>query len=93
VVGRGPRRYAGPRRGARLLLARADPRLRLGVLRLHRGAGAQDGEEPRARRRHTDDLAALLAHGATVLRPKGDQGLGWSVLADPDGNEFCAFTD
>jgi hypothetical protein len=42
---------------------------------------------------HTDDLAALLAHGATVLRPKGDQGLGWSVLADPDGNEFCAFTD
>jgi catechol 2,3-dioxygenase-like lactoylglutathione lyase family enzyme len=40
----------------------------------------------------TDDLDALVAHGATVLRPKGDAGLGWTVLADPDGNEFCAFT-
>lgn len=41
----------------------------------------------------TDDLAALVSHGATVLREKGDGGLGWTVLADPDGNEFCAFTD
>ena len=41
----------------------------------------------------TDDLDALVAHGATVLRPKGDAGLGWTVLADPQGNEFCAFTD
>jgi hypothetical protein len=42
---------------------------------------------------HTDDLAGLVAHGATVLRAKGDDGLGWTVLKDPDGNEFCAFTD
>jgi hypothetical protein len=29
--------------------------------------------------------------GATVLRePGGD--IGWHVLADPEGNEFCAFT-
>ena len=41
----------------------------------------------------TDDLDALVAHGATILRAKGDRGLGWTVLADPDGNEFCAFTD
>jgi hypothetical protein len=41
----------------------------------------------------TDDLDALVAHGATVLRPKGDGGLRWTVLTDPDGNEFCAFTD
>jgi hypothetical protein len=41
----------------------------------------------------TDDLDALVAYGATVLRAKGDGGLGWTVLADPDGNEFCAFTD
>ncbi len=40
----------------------------------------------------TDDLDALVAHGATVLRPKGDDGLRWTVLADPQGNEFCAFT-
>ena len=40
----------------------------------------------------TDDLDALVAHGATVLRAKGDDGLGWTILADPEGNEFCAFT-
>jgi glyoxalase superfamily protein len=40
----------------------------------------------------TDDLDALVAHGARVLRRKGDDGLRWTVLADPEGNEFCAFT-
>jgi hypothetical protein len=40
----------------------------------------------------TDDLDALVAHGATVLRAKGDDGLRWTVLVDPAGNEFCAFT-
>ncbi len=40
----------------------------------------------------TDDLEALLDHGATVLRIKGDGGIEWTVLADPEGNEFCAFT-
>jgi hypothetical protein len=36
-------------------------------------------------------LDPLLAAGATVLRPEGDGGIGWTVLADPDGGEFCAF--
>lgn len=40
----------------------------------------------------TDDVDALLAAGARLLRPKGDDGIGWHVLADPEGNEFCAFT-
>jgi catechol 2,3-dioxygenase-like lactoylglutathione lyase family enzyme len=40
----------------------------------------------------TDDLDGLIAHGATVLRAKGDGGVGWTVMADPEGNEFCAFT-
>jgi hypothetical protein len=40
----------------------------------------------------TGDLDALLAHGATLLRPRGGD-IGWHVLADPEGNEFCAFTD
>ena len=36
-------------------------------------------------------VAPLAAAGATVLRePGGD--VGWHVLADPEGNEFCAFT-
>jgi hypothetical protein len=37
------------------------------------------------------DVASLVSAGATVLRePGGD--IGWHVLADPEGNEFCAFT-
>ena len=31
----------------------------------------------------------LVAAGAVVLRPQGDDP--WTVLADPEGNEFCAF--
>ncbi len=38
----------------------------------------------------TADVAALVAHGARVLRePDGE--VDWHVLADPEGNEFCAF--
>lgn len=36
------------------------------------------------------DVGALLAHGATVIaRPA--PSTPWHVLADPQGNEFCAF--
>jgi catechol 2,3-dioxygenase-like lactoylglutathione lyase family enzyme len=38
----------------------------------------------------TNDLDALVVAGATVLRAQDDE-IGWTVLADPDGNEFCAF--
>ena len=37
-------------------------------------------------------VGPLVEAGATVLRePGGD--VSWHVLADPEGNEFCAFTD
>jgi Glyoxalase-like domain len=36
------------------------------------------------------DPAELVAAGATVVRERDDE-TGWTVLADPDGNEFCAF--
>ena len=37
-------------------------------------------------------VAPLVETGATVLRePGGD--IRWHVLADPEGNEFCAFTE
>lgn len=32
----------------------------------------------------------LVAAGATVLRRPDDE-IDWTVLADPEGNEFCAF--
>jgi hypothetical protein len=38
----------------------------------------------------TADPQLLLDAGATLLRPRGDD-IEWSVLADPAGNEFCAF--
>lgn len=36
------------------------------------------------------DPAELVAAGATVLRAQDDE-IAWTVLADPEGNEFCAF--
>jgi predicted enzyme related to lactoylglutathione lyase len=42
---------------------------------------------------HTDDRAAqvrrLVGLGATVLDEHELPGFAWTVLADPDGNEFC----
>jgi hypothetical protein len=38
-----------------------------------------------------DSIEALVERGATVVRPRDDE-IGWTVMADPDGNEFCAFT-
>jgi hypothetical protein len=32
----------------------------------------------------------LVAAGATVLRSHGD-GISWWIMADLEGNEFCAF--
>jgi hypothetical protein len=37
-----------------------------------------------------DDVPALVAAGARVLRTP-DEEVSWHVLADPEGNEFCAF--
>ena len=40
----------------------------------------------------TPDVQLLVDAGATLLRAPDDT-ISWSVLADPDGNEFCAFVD
>ena len=46
-------------------------------------------------RLHLDVYAAslddLVDVGATVLAPAEDTGYSWSVMADPEGGEFCAF--
>lgn len=36
------------------------------------------------------DASELLGTGATLLRGR-DHDVGWDVLADPEGNEFCVF--
>jgi catechol 2,3-dioxygenase-like lactoylglutathione lyase family enzyme len=38
----------------------------------------------------TPDVQALVDAGARLLRAQDDE-ISWSVLADPDGNELCAF--
>ena len=38
------------------------------------------------------DVRLLVERGATVLR-EPDDDISWTVLADPEGNEFCAFVD
>ena len=37
------------------------------------------------------DLAGLEALGATIAEPQRD-ARPWTIMADPEGNEFCAFT-
>ena len=36
------------------------------------------------------DVADMEAAGATLLRVR-DQEISWTVMADPEGNEFCVF--
>jgi predicted enzyme related to lactoylglutathione lyase len=36
------------------------------------------------------DVEDMVAAGATVLRAQDDE-IGWTVMADPEGNEFCVF--
>ncbi|MGZ4495447.1 MAG: VOC family protein [Nocardioides sp.] len=53
--------------------------------------------EPRSvkQRVHLDIYAASVADlealGATVLLPAEESGFTWTVMADPEGGEFCAF--
>jgi Glyoxalase-like domain len=34
----------------------------------------------------------LIALGATLVRPE-DEDIDWTILADPEGNEFCVFVE
>ncbi len=40
---------------------------------------------------HCSAVADLEALGATVTAAAEDTGLGWTRMADPEGNDFCAF--
>lgn len=35
------------------------------------------------------EVSRLEGLGATVLRQVAEQGTAWTVMADPEGNEFC----
>ncbi|MGH8980681.1 MAG: VOC family protein [Acidimicrobiales bacterium] len=42
--------------------------------------------------RREEEIARLVALGAAFLADHRDEGTGWVVLADPEGNEFCLET-
>ena len=39
----------------------------------------------------TASIGDLVALGATVVAPAEETGFGWTLMADPEGGEFCAF--
>ncbi|MET7673534.1 VOC family protein [Streptomyces seoulensis] len=67
--------------GRRVLFQRV-PEAKSGKNRLHLDLHA--GPERRA-----EEVARLIALGATVLREVSGPAGAWTVLADPEGNEFC----
>ncbi|MGW2208527.1 VOC family protein [Streptomyces sp. NPDC001781] len=67
--------------GRRVLFQRV-PEARSGKNRLHLDLHA--GPEGRV-----EEVARLTALGATVLREVSGPAGAWTVLADPEGNEFC----
>ena len=70
-------RYAGP---TMVFLKSDDAKLQ--KLRLHLDLRPTDRE-------HADELARLYAAGAVDADIGQGGDIGWAVLADPDGNEFC----
>ena len=56
------------------------------------GPRAEDGQEPDPLGRGHRRRGPWSLRAPTVLRERDDE-IGWTVLADPEGNEFCAFTD
>lgn len=41
---------------------------------------------------HENDITTLTELGATILR-RPDEDVSWTVMADPEGNEFCVFVE
>ncbi|MBV2355059.1 hypothetical protein KUM39_11885 [Streptomyces sp. J2-1] len=67
--------------GRRLLFQRV-PEPKAGKNRLHLDVHAPAGQR-------TAEVARLTALGARVLREVREPAGEWTVLADPEGNEFC----
>ncbi len=68
-----------PAGGGPHLYVNGVPEPKVGKVRVHLDVTLRPGQE----------ITDLLALGATVVTEPGDKR--WWVLADPGGNEFCAF--
>ena len=75
---------APPPAGGPVLAFQRVPEARVGKNWMHLDLGAPEGE------RRTE-VARLVDLGATVLGDRGGdaEGMVWTTLADPEGNEFC----
>ena len=67
-------------RGVRQLLFFAVPESKVAKNRMHLDLATKDSEVERAR---------LVSLGATVMERHTGDGLSWTVMLDPEGNEFC----
>jgi hypothetical protein len=67
--------------GRRLLFQRV-PEKKTGKNRLHLDLHTERG-------RRDDEVARLQSLGATALRRVKEPGGEWTVMADPEGNEYC----
>jgi predicted enzyme related to lactoylglutathione lyase len=65
--------------GARMLFLKV-PEGKTGKNRMHVDFGAPDREA---------EVARLVALGATRGETHDEHGINWTVMQDPEGNEFC----
>ena len=92
LVGRGPRRHGlnTPRSDGSSWFEDAPARA-VRLLRLRSGARTQDGQEPHPLGRRCRRRATAARPRARPRSARRTTSLSGYVLADPEGNEFCAF--
>jgi hypothetical protein len=68
------------KRGVRRLLFYAVPETKVAKNRMHVDLATA---EP------ATEVTRLIALGATVVEARSGEGTHWTVMLDPEGNEFC----
>lgn len=68
------------KRGVRRILFYAVPEAKTAKNRMHVDLAAQEPEL---------EVARLAALGATEVEARNGNGATWTVMLDPEGNEFC----
>lgn len=67
-------------RGVRGILFWRVPEPRTAKSRMHVDLASTDG---------ADEIERLIGLGASKVDEREGNGVGWTVMADPEGNEFC----
>ncbi|MCW2547763.1 MAG: glyoxalase/bleomycin resistance protein/dioxygenase [Mycobacterium sp.] len=72
--------HAPDNRGVRQLLFYAVPEAKVAKNRMHVDLASKDPEA---------EVARLVSFGATKVEECTGEGTSWTVMLDPEGNEFC----